>query len=163
VKTFSLSISLGGAVLFAASLAAAATGSPPKGPVDLRLSEVELADEWAEMRQGLMFRRSLCADCAMIFVFPEARHRSFWMKNTFIPLDIIFLDGEGRIVTIRKNTKPRQKVPTYASTAPARFVVEVNAGYADRNSLQPGQLIDLEALWEHSVDYRWVEHDGVSP
>jgi uncharacterized membrane protein (UPF0127 family) len=161
--TFSPGGALGGAVLFAAALAAAGVGSDPKGSVDLRLSEVELADEQAEMKQGLMFRRSLCADCAMIFVFPEARIRSFWMKNTFIPLDIIFLDGEGRIVTIRKNTKPHQKAPTYRSTAPARFVVEVNAGYADRNSLQPGQLIDLEALWDQSVEYRWVEHDGVSP
>lgn len=161
MRTFSFVVSLGGAVIFAAALAAA--GSLPKGPVNLQLVEVELADERAEMKQGLMYRRSLCADCAMIFVFPEDRIRSFWMKNTFIPLDIIFLDGEGRIVTIRKNTKPRQKSPTYTSTTPARFVVEVNAGYADRKDLQPGQLIDLEALWKQSVDYRWVEHDGLSP
>jgi uncharacterized membrane protein (UPF0127 family) len=153
VRIFSLRSSLGGAVLFAAVVAAG-------GSVDLGLKEVELADERAEMKQGLMFRRSLCADCAMVFVFPEARVRSFWMKNTFVPLDIIFLDGEGRIVTIRKDTKPHQKSPTYKSTAPARFVIEVNAGYAEGKGLQPGQLIDLEALWKQSVEYRW---NGVSP
>lgn len=102
--------------------------------------DVEIADEDWEISQGLMYRSKMASNAGMLFIFPDVEERSFWMKNTIIPLDIIFVGPDKRIVTIQKYTTPfsEQSVPSYK---PAQYVVEVNAGYSDANGLKEGDLV----------------------
>lgn len=90
--------------------------------------EVEVADDEEEHRVGLMYRTSLPEGKGMVFVFNEPQDRSFWMKNTLIPLDILYFDGEGMFVS-RTTMSPCTTVecPSYPSLGPARFALEVNA------------------------------------
>ncbi|MBI4170680.1 MAG: DUF192 domain-containing protein [Candidatus Aenigmarchaeota archaeon] len=93
-------------------------------------------DEWAT---GLMNRPSLPENSGMLFVFPDAQHRSFWMKNTLIPLDIIFISEQFEIVDIA-TLEPCKTDPcsSYLSNAPARYVLEVNANYTRNNNITLG-------------------------
>ena len=101
---------------------------------------IEIADNDAETTQGLMFRRSMPDSCGMIFVMKENEPHSFWMKNTYIPLDIIYLDESKKIVTIQANTTPfsEAEVPSYEK---AKFVLEVNAGYCKRKGIEKGDVV----------------------
>lgn len=108
-----------------------------RGPVRF---QVELADDVAERAQGLMWRGSMPADRGMIFNFPQPVSQSFWMQNTFIPLDIIYIGDDGRIVSIAKNTEPLSEAPI-PSGAPARGVLEINAGLSDRLGIAPGDRV----------------------
>lgn len=103
---------------------------------------VELAVTPAQQQRGLMWRNHLDADAGMLFVFPDAQERFFWMKNTAIPLDIVFIGSDKRIVSIARATKPysEQQIP---SRGASRYVLEVNAGVCDRYGVQAGQPIDL--------------------
>lgn len=98
-----------------------------------------VADEYG-ITTGLMYRKSMLADRGMLFIFPDVRPRSFWMKNTHIPLDIIFINESKRIVTIQANTKPfsEQSVPSYKD---AKYVLEVNAGTAARLNWKEGDVL----------------------
>ncbi len=102
--------------------------------------DMEVADNEYEITQGLMYRKSMKSDRGMLFKFPDNRMRSFWMKNTHIPLDIIFISENGRIVNIQRDTKPfsEQSVP---STGPAKYVLEVNAGTASSQGWTEGDLV----------------------
>jgi uncharacterized membrane protein (UPF0127 family) len=100
---------------------------------------VEVADEPLEREFGLMCRRAMAADRGMLFVFPRADVQAFWMRNTLIPLDIIYVDGKGRIVSIA-NAKPLDERPL-PSAGPARFVLELAAGRAAQLGLKPGDRI----------------------
>lgn len=102
--------------------------------------KIELADEPAKITKGLMNRRHIPSDAGMLFIFPDYTHRSFWMKNTIIPLDIIFVDRNMRIINIEENTRPQSEM-SVASVAPAKYVVEVNAGFASKNYLKAGDYI----------------------
>ncbi|MEQ9104346.1 MAG: DUF192 domain-containing protein [Rhodothermales bacterium] len=92
---------------------------------------IELAESDQEQAQGLMYRRSLPERGGMLFVSPEPSMRSFWMRNTPLPLDIIFLDDSLRVVNIVKRTTPYSE-EHILSTAPAQYVLEVRAGMSDR-------------------------------
>ena len=127
----------------------------------LSFEELELADSGEEIARGMMHRRRLCDECGMIFYFRKERPLSFWMKNTYLSLDMIFLDSSGRIVNIHRDTVPLRESPSYPSLSQARFVIEAGAGYAKRHSLEIGQRIDLPHLLEQSVDYRWSESQEV--
>lgn len=122
----------------------------------LPLTEIEVADDPREMARGLMYRRELCGTCGMVFVYPEARIRSFWMKNTLLPLDMIFMENNGRIVDIHESTEPLREFPPYSSRAPVSIILEVNAGFAGKEGLKVGDVVDLKDLWKRSVDFRWV-------
>jgi uncharacterized protein len=111
----------------------------PDGAVRARI-DVEIAESAQDRMQGLMFRERLEADQGMLFVFPAAAPLSFWMKGTPLPLDILFVDSERAIVAIRENTQPYSEEPV-RSGVPARYVVEVNAGFADRHGLSPGDRV----------------------
>lgn len=137
-----------------------AEGRLPAGSKELNLTEVEVADGPREMARGLMYRRELCRSCGMVFVYPEARIRSFWMRNTLLPLDMIFMESSGRIVDIHESTVPLREVPPYSSRSPVSVVLEVNAGFAGEGGLKVGDVVDLKSLWEKSVDFRWVEPWG---
>lgn len=96
--------------------------------------DVEIADTPAERRQGLMYRRSLAPDHGMLFLFPRADRSSFWMKNTYIPLDIVFVGPDSQVVSIARNTRIMSE-ETIAPNGPKQYVVEVNAGYARRHGI----------------------------
>jgi uncharacterized protein len=101
---------------------------------------VEMAVTPEETSRGLMFRRSLPEGQGMLFDFQRDQELSFWMKNTYIPLDMIFIRGDGRILRIAENTEPLSErlVP---SLGPARAVLEVIAGTARKLGLAPGDRV----------------------
>jgi uncharacterized membrane protein (UPF0127 family) len=98
----------------------------------------ELAVTPRERERGLMFRERLEPDQGMLFVFEEEDLYSFWMKNTLIPLDIIWLNSHQQIVHLEKNVPPCQAdpCPSYTPRYPALYVLELKAGEADRNGLK---------------------------
>jgi uncharacterized protein len=102
--------------------------------------DIELAQDDLKRQQGLMYRDKLTENQGMLFVFEDEDVRSFWMKNTVLPLDMIFVNGRNEIVTIHKNTTPYSE-QSYASTKPAKYVVEVNGGYTDRHKIAAGDHI----------------------
>jgi uncharacterized membrane protein (UPF0127 family) len=106
---------------------------------------VEVADTREKQSLGLMFRDQLPESHGMLFIFPGEAMRSFWMKNTRIPLDIFYFDGELRLVNVAENASPcrTRRCPGYLSTGPARYVLELNAGKAAELGVQPGDLLEL--------------------
>jgi uncharacterized membrane protein (UPF0127 family) len=99
---------------------------------------VEIADTEASRARGLMFRDRLEQDCGMLFLFPSEDIYSFWMKNTFIDLDMIWLNKDLRVVEI-KSFVPACKdldCPSYIPEAKAKFVLELNAGYVDSHKIK---------------------------
>lgn len=104
--------------------------------------QVEIADDEAERARGLMFRESLPRDQGMLFIYPEERTLSFWMRNTLIPLDIAYADSEGRIVDI-KQMEP-QTLETHESGAPARYALEMNLGWFQSNGVRIGDTIEMD-------------------
>jgi hypothetical protein len=102
--------------------------------------DVELAQDESKRQLGLMYRDELAENQGMLFVFEGDGERAFWMKNTVLPLDMIFVNSKDEIVTIHKNTTPYSE-QSYASSKPAQFVIEVNAGYTDRHKLSVGDHI----------------------
>lgn len=105
--------------------------------------DIEVADNQEDITQGLMYRKSMDEDQGMLFLLEDNDFQSFWMLNTYLPLDIIFIDEQRRIVNIRANTTPLSTDPVQ-STGPARYVLEVNAGYAQRHGLQAGDQVDWQ-------------------
>ncbi|MGD9614107.1 MAG: DUF192 domain-containing protein [Alphaproteobacteria bacterium] len=105
-----------------------------------RKFRIELATTPAQMQQGLMFRRTLAPDAGMLFDFQRPVPASMWMKNTFIPLDMLFIDAEGRIINIAERTVPHSLDPV-AAAAPARAVLELNGGTASRLGIRPGDRV----------------------
>jgi uncharacterized membrane protein (UPF0127 family) len=101
---------------------------------------IELAETVEEQAQGLMFRRSLPERGGMLFIGSQEEMKSFWMKNTALSLDILFVDSEGEIVNIVKNTPPFSE-EFILSTAPAQYVVEVRSGFTDRYAITEADRI----------------------
>lgn len=104
---------------------------------------VEIADDPEKQAMGLMFRDHLPPDRGMLFVFRREAPRSFWMKNTRIPLDILYLDAGLRVVSMALDTPPcrARSCPSYPSVRPAQYVLELNAGTASRLGLEPGDRV----------------------
>ena len=113
-----------------------------KGPARVR---VELALTAPEQARGLMWRDHLDADAGMLFVFGKTRERSFWMKNTPLPLDIIYIDGDGKVVSVAKRTTP-YSTASIPSNGGAKYVLEVNAGFADEHGVHAGSKVDFPDL-----------------
>ncbi|HYC57245.1 MAG TPA: DUF192 domain-containing protein [Candidatus Binatia bacterium] len=103
---------------------------------------VELALTREAQAKGLMWRKEMAEDAGMLFVFDEDEQRSFWMRNTPLPLDIIYIRGDGFIDSIAAGTRPysEESIP---SKGPARFVLEVNAGWSKRHGVRPGDKVTL--------------------
>lgn len=102
---------------------------------------LEVAKTIQQQTTGLMNRTSLCPNCGMIFVFGLELPQSFWMKNTLIPLDIIFLDKNGVVINISPGVP--QSLDLINSAKPSRYVIELNAGTSQKLKLQPGDVITL--------------------
>lgn len=93
-----------------------------------------------ELAKGLMFQRNLPKDEGALFIMKENKIQKFWMKNTFIPLDMIFLDINKKIIGFRENAIPHD-LTSYSIDKPSKYVIEVNAGFVDRHNLQIGDNI----------------------
>lgn len=104
---------------------------------------VEVADRPAVIRQGLMNRTELAPDHGMLFFMPREKDWSFWMQNTLIPLDIIFITKQLTVAGIVRNTTPRTEDPRSAGTL-SLYVLEVNAGWADRHGVSTGAKVRFE-------------------
>jgi len=141
-------------ILVLAAVAAAPTPVPPVciAPDGARV-QVDLAIKDDERALGLMFRDSLPAGSGMLFVFPENERWPFWMKNTFIPLDLVWLDGSGLVVDVRADVQPCRSdpCPSYTPVARARAVLEVNAGIAKAHGIKTGAKVRCEGVAEYPV------------
>jgi len=107
------------------------------GRIDYR---VEIADDDAERQHGLMFRTSMPDGHGMLFIFPQARPQAFWMRNTYMPLDIIYIGADGRIVSIQANARPFDET-ALPSEGPAIGVLEIYGGKAAQQGIKPGDRV----------------------
>ncbi len=106
---------------------------------------VELARTDAEHERGLMYRRELAEDAGMLFVFAEEAPRSFWMRNTLIPLDMLFIDEAGVVAGLVRQAEPLTLTPRGPGPeVRARFVLEVAGGWAERHGVEAGARVRLE-------------------
>jgi len=109
----------------------------------IRTIGIEKAGDDMERQFGLMFRKSMPDTQGMLFIFDKAGQQSFWMRNTYISLDIMFVDAESRILNIHQNTKPLSDNPL-PSTGDAQFVVEVPGGFSEKYGVKPGDKIQWQ-------------------
>ncbi|MDP9410716.1 MAG: DUF192 domain-containing protein [Actinomycetota bacterium] len=133
-----------------ASESAAATTESELRTLSIRASggevvevRVEIADEPDEQAKGLMDRTALGEERGMLFVFPSAEIRSFWMKNTLIPLSIAYISAKGRIVDIQDMKALDDDPPHYVSAEPAQYALEVNEGFFDERGVEVGDRVSL--------------------
>lgn len=105
--------------------------------------EIEKADNDMERQFGLMYRRSMGENQGMLFLFEESTQQGFWMKNTYIPLDIMFVDENNVITTIHQNTTPMSEKTLY-SKGNAKYVVEVVGGYVEKHGIKEGDRISWQ-------------------
>lgn len=104
---------------------------------------VEIADTPAATRRGLMFRRELARDAGMLFVFDTEEPRQFWMKNTYVPLDMIFVTAGLEVAGVVAGAEPLNETPVGVDK-PSKYVIEVNAGFARERGIGPGTRVRLE-------------------
>ena len=122
-------------------LSACASARAPWVEVGGERFQVEIADDDAERARGLMFRDAMPDDHGMLFIHERQEPQAYWMKNTKIALDILYFDSERRLVTQQRDVPPcsaGDRCPPYPSRAPARYVLELNAGQAARLKLEDG-------------------------
>ena len=113
----------------------------------IAILDIEFAETKYETQTGLMYRKAMLNDRGMLFIFDDEIRRSFYMKNTEFALDIIFINSDHKIVSIQKNAKPLNKT-SLPSDAPAKYVLEINAGLSDQWGLKVGDVIDFNKLSE---------------
>jgi uncharacterized protein len=133
-------------LFLAASTAAASSPATPAVTLHGHRFSTELATDDASRAQGLMMRKELAADHGMLFVFPDTEPRWFWMKNTLVPLDILYFDADRKLVSMQLDVPPCQAdpCPSYPSDAPARYVLELSAGTARRIGVEAGDVLGVE-------------------
>lgn len=113
---------------------------------------VELAQTPQELARGLMHRQSMPHDHGMLFLFEDEEERGFWMKNTYIPLDMIFIRKDGTIHHIHENAIPHD-LTTIRSRGPVMAVLEVNGGVMELHGIQPGDRV-FHAAFQNMLDDR---------
>ena len=101
---------------------------------------VEVADTLEKQERGLMFRQSMPENEGMLFVYKEPQEMSFWMRNTFIPLDIVFVGADGIILNIHQ-ARPLDESVLYPSAGSAKYVIETNQGWFSRHGIRPGDRV----------------------
>ena len=101
---------------------------------------VEVVDTLEQQERGLMFRQSMPENEGMLFVYKEPQEMSFWMRNTFIPLDIAFVGADGIILNIHQ-ARPLDESVLYRSAGSARYVIETNQGWFSRHGIRPGDKV----------------------
>lgn len=106
---------------------------------------VELAITPSQQEQGLMFRRELAPDAGMLFLMPQVQPAVFWMKNTLIPLDMLFIAADGHIADIHERAVPLSEA-NIVSKVPVKAVLELNGGTVSRLGIKPGDLVHHPAF-----------------
>jgi uncharacterized membrane protein (UPF0127 family) len=112
------------------------------GGKKIKKIDVEIAENEAEHAKGLMYRSYMPDSVGMLFIFQTVQPQSFWMKNTHIPLDIIYVGPDKKIISIQKNARPfsEENLPSYGDV---QYVVEVNGGYTDLHGIKAGDSIQF--------------------
>ena len=110
---------------------------PGRDPVTVR---VEIADDDPERQRGLMFREQLAPDAGMLFLFETPQHLTFWMRNTYLPLDMIFIESSLTVLGVVENAEPRTET-TRSVPGVSQYVLEVNAGFSREHGLTPGTVV----------------------
>ncbi len=132
------------AICFGAGAAIAApctlTGVDLRGEWGQAHFNVEVADDAAEQAKGLMFRESMSASAGMLFVYETPRQARFWMKNTLIPLDMLFVDSTGQVTRIAENTRPLDETPIDGG-ADVLMILEINGGMAKSLGISVGSQL----------------------
>lgn len=105
--------------------------------------DIEISETEYETQTGLMYRKNMQENRGMLFIFPMESQKSFYMKNTEFPLDIIYANSDLKVVSIQKNTKPFDE-SSIPSKVPAKYVLEVNAGLSDQWELKVGDFISFK-------------------
>jgi len=105
--------------------------------------DIEIADTDYDRMLGLMYRKEMGMNQGMLFIFPAAEMQSFWMRNTFLSLDMYFISEDYTINTIHKNTKTLSD-QSYPSEKPSKYVLEVLAGFTDKYNIKPGDKIKIK-------------------
>lgn len=104
--------------------------------------DIEIADNEYKTQTGLMYRNSMEENQAMLFIFPDEQKRSFYMKNTEIPLDILYFNSEKILMSLQKNAKPFDQTSLPSETV-SQYVLEVNAGLSDKWNLEKGDRFEF--------------------
>ena len=106
---------------------------------------VELAENDEQHMRGLMFREQMAPDRGMFFIFRDEFMQAFWMKNTLIPLDMLYFDKSFHVVSVQSNVPPckADPCPSYPSSGPAKYVLELNGGTADKLGVKPGDALEF--------------------
>ncbi len=107
-----------------------------KAKIDIQIAATDFDREL-----GLMYRKHMEENHGMLFIFPQENVQNFWMRNTFIPLDMIFVNSKNEIVTIQHATQTLSD-QTYSSTGPAQYVIEVNLNFTDKFNIKVGDKIN---------------------
>ncbi len=141
-------------ILLTLTCVGCATGSQDWVELRGERYEVELALDDASRMRGLMFRDQMAETHGMLFAFDRQEPQAFWMRNTRIPLDIIYFDEALRLVSVAVGAPPctTKACPSYPSKGPARFVLELNAGHAQRLGLQRGDVLTLSDAVRKRID-----------
>lgn len=134
-------------LVLTANITACANDEPAVTLAGQRFS-IEIADDNESRTRGLMFRDSMPDSHGMLFIFPREEQRSFWMKNTRIPLDIFYFDAQLKLVSVSENVKPCRTANcrSYPSTGPAKYVLELNAGKAEALGVGVGSELKLHSV-----------------
>lgn len=130
--------------LLACAMSGCAGASQPWVEIAGQRYAVELADDDAERARGLMFRDAMADDRGMLFIHDAQEPQAYWMKNTRIALDILYFDNDRKLVSQQRGVPPcslGDACPSYPSNAPARYVLELNAGQAEKLKLQDGATL----------------------
>ena len=141
--------------LAALSLGLAATGCSRHPQVVIHAAHgavpihVEIAETPDSRARGLMYRRDLGADDGMLFIFPAESEQHFWMKNTPLPLDMIFIDSKHTVVGIVAEARPFSTNPVGVGK-PSQYVLEVNGGFAAQHGIGPGNAVDFVGIDDHA-------------
>ncbi|MCC6283353.1 MAG: DUF192 domain-containing protein [Saprospiraceae bacterium] len=123
----------------------------PGGKKIVQKFDIEIAQIPDERQQGLMYRKSMLDKQGMLFLFEYPEPQSFWMHNTYISLDIIYLNEKMEVVSIQKNAAPQSDKPL-PSGKPAQYVLEINGGLSDKLGIKPG----MKVAWQDYVNNREV-------
>ena len=137
-------------VILAALLSVTACEAQPTVTISTKAGRevaflVEIADTAGKREMGLQYRRELADDHGMIFLFPAESQQTFWMKNTPIPLDMIFINRDRKIVGIVEKTEPFSLDPR-SVRAPSQYVLEINGGLGRRYGIQTGDAVRFEGI-----------------
>jgi uncharacterized membrane protein (UPF0127 family) len=145
---------LGGNLLLACLVVfgplALAQGLLPRGKVSITTATgethaftVEIAETAPARARGLMFRERMAADAGMLFIFERTQSVAFWMRNTLIPLDMVFITEDLRVLNIRARAVPHDETPV-PSAGPVRYVLEINGGLAAQLGITAGAQVAIE-------------------